>query len=55
MEKDQDSTEFVRYVTCLIPMAGCIVAGVLIVLGQVKDYKWNKSGKMSVEDEFAED
>jgi len=55
MEKNENSTEFVRYVTCLIPMAGCLLAGIAIVLGRVKDYKWNKSGKMSMEDEFAED
>ena len=54
MEDSKNSSEFIRYVMCFIPMGGSLVAGVLIVFGDVKDYKWNKSGVMTIEDEFAD-
>ena len=54
MSDGENTSEFIRYVTCLIPMGGCIIAGIFILIGNVKDYKTNKTGILNIEDEFAD-
>lgn len=54
MNDVKQCSEFIRWVTCLIPLSGSLLAGILIIFGDIKDYKCNEKGIINIEDEFAE-